>query len=218
MTPNYVVMYATVWVLSRICRPQEEPLSAGRVRVHTCCECYNKRGVRIQKFLFHFPFCEIYRRLLFFTLGRSVSAWLDYSTTKRNRQTRQHQEKRPTWSPVYVHSLVCLAQLLLLLLLLHYVLLVSPARCFFLFLPTLLRKLHGDGCCCTEPSEKFRVRPRYDYEKKTCESWLQDVLRLLSFLLWCSDDRRKNTRTGTPWCIADWLLQVLRSRLITTNY
>ena len=33
---------------------------------------------------------------------------------------------------------------------------------FFFFLPTLLRKLHGDGCC-TEPSEKFRVRPRYDY-------------------------------------------------------
>ena len=28
---------------------------------------------------------------------------------------------------------------------------------FFLFLPTLLRKLHGDGCCA-EPSEKFRVR------------------------------------------------------------
>ena len=24
--------------------PQGEPLSAGRVRVHTCCECYNKRG------------------------------------------------------------------------------------------------------------------------------------------------------------------------------
>ena len=37
---------------------------------------------------------------------------------------------------------------------------------FFFFLPTLLRKLHGDGCCCTEPSEKFRVRPRYDYEKR----------------------------------------------------
>ena len=37
-------MYGTVWVLSRICRPQEEPLSAGRVRVHTCCECYNKKG------------------------------------------------------------------------------------------------------------------------------------------------------------------------------
>ena len=29
---------------------------------------------------------------------------------------------------------------------LHYVLLVGPARSFFLFLPTLLRKLHGDGC------------------------------------------------------------------------
>ena len=37
---------------------------------------------------------------------------------------------------------------------------------FFFLLPTLLRKLHGDGCCCTEPSETFRVRPRYDYEKK----------------------------------------------------
>ena len=37
---------------------------------------------------------------------------------------------------------------------------------FFPFLPTLLRKLHGDGCCCTERSEKFRVLPRYDYEKK----------------------------------------------------
>ena len=36
---------------------------------------------------------------------------------------------------------------------------------FFLFCPTLLRKLHGDGCC-TEPSEKFRVRPRCHYEKK----------------------------------------------------
>ena len=30
--------------------------------------------VRIQNFLFHFPFDEIYRRLLFFNLGRSVSA------------------------------------------------------------------------------------------------------------------------------------------------
>ena len=52
---------------SRICRP-----FAGRVRVHTCCECYNKRGyIRTwyvhQNFLFHFPFDEIYRRLLFFT-------------------------------------------------------------------------------------------------------------------------------------------------------
>ena len=29
---------------------------------------------RIQNFLFHFPFDEIYRRLLFFALRRSVSA------------------------------------------------------------------------------------------------------------------------------------------------
>ena len=28
----------------------------------------------LQNFVFHFPFDEIYRRLLFFTLGRSVSA------------------------------------------------------------------------------------------------------------------------------------------------
>ena len=27
----------------RICRPQEQPLSAGRLRFHTCCECYNKK-------------------------------------------------------------------------------------------------------------------------------------------------------------------------------
>ena len=65
--------------------------------------------IRIQNFLFHSPFDEIYRRLLFFTLGRSISAWIDY-TSKWNRQTRQHQGKRPTWSPVYVHCLVCLAR------------------------------------------------------------------------------------------------------------
>ena len=66
--------------------------------------------VRTQNCLFHFTFDEIYRCLLFFTLGRSVSAWIDYSTTKWNHQT-QHQGNRPTWSPVYVHSLVCLAHL-----------------------------------------------------------------------------------------------------------
>ena len=78
MAPNYVVMYATVWVLSRICHPQEEPLSAGRVRVHTCCECYNKRGyIRtwyVYKIFFLIFRLMKYRRLLFFTLGRSVSA------------------------------------------------------------------------------------------------------------------------------------------------
>ena len=31
-------------------------------------------SVRIQKHLFHFPFDEIYRRLIFFTLGLSVSS------------------------------------------------------------------------------------------------------------------------------------------------
>ena len=56
-------------------------------RLHTCCECYNKRGLIrtwyvYQHFLFDFAFDVIYRHLLFFTLGRSVSAWIDYSTTK----------------------------------------------------------------------------------------------------------------------------------------
>ena len=41
-------------------------------------QCYNKRGyIRtwyVYKIFFLFPFEEIYRRLLFFTLGRSVSA------------------------------------------------------------------------------------------------------------------------------------------------
>ena len=91
--------------------------------------CGDPHLVRIPKFSFSFSVWWHIPTSAFFTLGRSVSAWIDYSTT---------------WN----------------------VLLVGPARYFFLFLPTLLRKLHGDGCCCTEPSEKFWVRPRYDYEKK----------------------------------------------------
>ena len=87
--------------------------SAGRVRVHTCCECYNKRGyIRtwyVYKIFFFFSVWWDIPASAFFTLGRSVSAWIDYSTTKWNRQTRQQEGKRPTWSPVYVHSLVCLA-------------------------------------------------------------------------------------------------------------
>ena len=47
--------------------------SAGRVRVHPSFECYNQRGYirtwyAYQHFLFDFPFDEIYRHLLFFTL------------------------------------------------------------------------------------------------------------------------------------------------------
>ena len=78
-------MYVTVLVLSRIFRPHEYP--AGRVRVHTSFECYNTRGYisswyEYQHFLFDFPFDEIYVRLLFFTLGRSFYAGIDYSTTR----------------------------------------------------------------------------------------------------------------------------------------
>ena len=60
MTPSSVVMYATVWVLSRICRPRGEPFSAGKVRVHTCCECYNKRGY-IRTWYVHKKFFFIFR-------------------------------------------------------------------------------------------------------------------------------------------------------------
>ena len=77
MTPDYVVMYATVWVLCRICRPREEPLSAGRVEF-TPAATAKQKGiytylVRIQNFLFHFPFDEIFLRLFFFLLDTTTS-------------------------------------------------------------------------------------------------------------------------------------------------
>ena len=54
--------------------PSSRRTSLCWVRVHTCCECYNKKNIRTwyvyQIFIFHFPFDEIYRRLFFFTLGR----------------------------------------------------------------------------------------------------------------------------------------------------
>ena len=68
-------MYATVWVLSRIAVLKKN-LSAGRVRVDTCYERYNKRG--------YIRTWYVYKKLFFilmrytdvcfvFTLGRSVS-------------------------------------------------------------------------------------------------------------------------------------------------
>ena len=80
---------------------------------------------------------------------------------------------------------------------------------FFLFLPTLLRKLHGDGCCCTEPSETFRVRPRYDYEKKHVSRDSKMCCCCCRFCFGCSDDRRKNTRTGAL---------MIHRRLTTAGY
>ena len=82
---------------------ESSPDGDGEVTMNACVKTiwWDSYLVRLQIFLFHFPFDEIHRRLLSFTLGRSVSAWIDYSTTKWNRQTRQHQGKRPTWSPVY---------------------------------------------------------------------------------------------------------------------
>ena len=57
-----------------------------------------------------------------------------------------------------------------------------------------MRKLHGDGCCCTEPSETFRVRPRYDYEKKHVSRDSKMCCCCWRFCcLWCSDDRKEYT-------------------------
>ena len=85
--------------------------------------------------------------------------------------------------------------LLLLLLLLHYRLLVRAARCFFFPSNSLAKATCMVIDVVQEPSEKFRVRIL-----KKCTWSPQDVLLLLllSFLLWCSDNRRKNTRTRTP--------------------
>ena len=135
------------------------------------------------EFLFHFPFDDIYRRLLFFTVGRSVSAWVDYSTTKWKKK------RTAGWS----------------------------CSVFFFFFFQLSCESYMVMDAIVQNPQKGSGYDQRTTMRKPCKSWLQDVL-LLSFLLWCSDDRRKNTRTGTPWCIADWLLQVLRSRLITTNY
>ena len=38
-------MYVTVLILSRICRPQEYPLSAGRVRVHNLFRVLEQKGI-----------------------------------------------------------------------------------------------------------------------------------------------------------------------------
>ena len=72
-------MYATVWVLSRIFAVLKKNLSLLEGLEFTPAASATTRGyIRTwyvyQNFLFHFPFDEIHRRLLFFTLGRSVSA------------------------------------------------------------------------------------------------------------------------------------------------
>ena len=112
--------------------------------------------VRTQNVLSHFPFDEIYRRLLFFTLGRSVSAWVDYSTTKWK------MERAAGWSGSVFFSFSSNS--------------LAKAPWWWMLLYRTLRKVPG--------TTKVRLW------EKTCESWLQDLL-LLSFLLWCSNDRRK---------------------------
>ena len=161
--------------------------------------------VRIQNFLFHFPFDEIYRRMLFFTLGRSVSAWIDYSTTKWNRQTRQHQGKRICTFP----RLPCPSTKRHVMLNLTSAAAAAASTALrtagwscsvlFTFSSNSLAKATWWWMLLYRTLRKVPGTTKVRLLEKTCESWVQDVLLLLSLLLWCSDDRRKNTRTGTPW-------------------
>ena len=209
-------MYATVWVLCRICRPREEPLSAGRVEF-TPAATAKQKGiytylVRIQNFLFHFPFDEIFLRLFFFTLGHD-------NIRESDRHDRRYLYIPSFALPIYKTTCDAKPYLCCCCCCCCYTTYswLAPLGVFFFF--QLSRESYMVMDVVVENPQKSSG---YDQGttmiKKTCESWLQDVLLLLSFLLWCPDDRRKNTRTGTPWCIADWLLQVLRSRHIATNY
>ena len=137
--------------------------------------------VSTKNFLFHFPFDEIHRRLLFFysrafcfRVNRLFHSYMKPSNTKTSGKTtdmiagictfprlpcpstKRHVMLNLTSAAAAAAAAAATA------------LRTAGWSCsvFFFFLPTLLRKLHGDGCCCTEPSEKFRVRPRYDYEIK----------------------------------------------------
>ena len=102
--------------LSRICRPQEEPLFAGRVRVHTCCECYNKRGyIRtwyVYKVFFFIFRLMRYTNVCFFSLSGVL--FPRESTNPQLNKTVKHDNIRESDrhdSRLYVHSLVCLAHL-----------------------------------------------------------------------------------------------------------
>ena len=57
---------------------------------------------------------------LLFTVGRSFYAWIDYSTTKWNRQTRQNQGRtRKSRAAVYVDVRSCFRHLLLFMISYH---------------------------------------------------------------------------------------------------
>ena len=95
-------MYATAWVLSRICRPQEEPLSAGRVRTHTCCECYNKRG---NFFFFIFRLMR-YTDVCFFSLSgvqfpREYIPQLNETVKRDNIRESDRHDRRYMYIPSF---------------------------------------------------------------------------------------------------------------------
>ena len=75
MTPNYVVIMQLFGPCLGFAVLKKN-LSLLEVLEFTPAASATTKGVpgMYTKFSFHFPFDEIYRRLLFFTLGRSVSA------------------------------------------------------------------------------------------------------------------------------------------------
>ena len=54
-----------------------------------------------------------------------------------------------------------------------------------------------------------------NHRRHKCTWWLQDVCMRCCCCSCCRAPTKEYKRTRTQWCIADWLLQVLTSRLIT---
>ena len=80
--------------------------------------------------------------------------------------------------------------LLLLLLLLHYVLLVGPARCFILYSNSFAKAIWWWMLLY----RSLRKVTCMNMRKKTCTSWLQDVLLLLLSFLLCTVVLRRPTK------------------------
>ena len=184
MTPSYVVMYATVGVLSRIFRPQVEPLSDGRDRVYTWCACDNKKEYIRTWYVFKISFFILglmrYTDVRFFLLSgvrfprEETISQLNETVKRDNIRKSDRHDRRYMDIPHLSSCQSTKGNVMLNLTSAAAACCCCCCRCccylttccwllllgfFFLFLPTLSRKLHGDGCC-TETTEKFWVRPR----------------------------------------------------------
>ena len=158
-------MYATVWVLCRICRPREEPLSAGRVEFTHLLRLLNKRGyIRtwyVYKIFFFIFRLMRYSYVCFFSLldtttsGKATDMIAGICTFPRLPcpSTKRHVMLNLTSAAAAAAAAT----------------LRTPGwpRSVFSFSSNSLAKATWWWICwCTEPSETFRVRPSYGYEKK----------------------------------------------------